>query len=92
MSEHLIEIKFKIERFDNHPIGVICSVYYEGEYDPKYLCLSVNGKSKCRAGDMFQKEKGRKLALKRAIQCFPRSIRTVIWEAYFQRRFSTKSA
>ena len=39
----------------------------------------------CSESDNFNKEVGRKLALRRAIRPFPRGSRSQIWRAYHQR-------
>lgn len=43
------------------------------------------GAADCHSGDPFDKEKGRKIALKRAIKNFSRTDRREFWRAYFDR-------
>ena len=41
------------------------------------------GRAFCNPSDQFNKAKGRKLSLARAIECLPRAERKQIWAAYF---------
>ena len=56
----------------------------DGRPDPGYLANS--GSTTCSFDDNFCKERGRKIALARAIHGFSRQARTQIWEAYHKSR------
>lgn len=77
-----LEIRF---RYDVLP-------YKGNTYDPRRVVqcsVSVGDFTKfpgvaiCRPPDIFSKAKGRKIALKKAINGFNRPTRTLIWKAYF---------
>jgi len=59
-----------------------CTVKIGTKEDPQGELI---GESYCSTLDVFNKEKGRKIALSRAIEALPREKRRVIWEAYFGR-------
>jgi hypothetical protein len=44
---------------------------------------ALQGQAHCAAGDMFDKSRGRKVALARALKSLPRQSRAEIWTAYF---------
>ena len=58
------------------PIGVCCAVEIEND-ENLYL-----GYSYCNPLDQFNRVTGRKLALTRAIEEFPRHVRREIWNRY----------
>ena len=45
---------------------------------------ALHGTAHCAPNDMFDKSRGRKIALGRAISQLPRGTRTEIWNSYFQ--------
>lgn len=44
------------------------------------------GNAFCSHNDQYNKNTGRKIALARAIKTAPRSVRKLIWDAYFETR------
>lgn len=43
------------------------------------------GVARCNKEDNFSKEEGRKISLRKALECMPFPIRTMAWKAYFNR-------
>ena len=83
----LIEIKFKYNKYPytagQQPTSIDCEVNYINSFTGENL--TGKGLSCCHPKDQFQKEKGRKLALRRAIVLFPKNARTEVWNAYHNR-------
>lgn len=48
--------------------------------------LGAKGYAFCSVKDIFNKEKGRKLSLRRALKTFSKDFSTHVWKAYFDRK------
>lgn len=51
------------------------------------VMTTFTGKAACAKGDRFERERGRKIALRKLLEnTFPKAERTKIWEVYRERR------
>lgn len=87
-SVGLLEIKWqhrrihhnKMDWYNSEPLNAItkCRVIH--------MNVEAVGEAKCDMRDNFNKETGRKLSLARAIEMFPKNVRTEIWDSYLNRK------
>lgn len=68
---------------DNLP-GTSCTIEWCGG-EPGWTPVAT-GYSILHPSDRFDKEKGRKISLARALKNWPREKRKLIWESYFNRK------
>lgn len=80
----MLKFYFEYTRDDeDQPYAVTCDIYDTSK--PINEDFIGSGESYCNPVDQFSKKRGRKIALKRAIEHLSREERKVIWEAYFKR-------
>ena len=65
--------------------ATVCTIYECSDQDPKKFKELVRAHAACSLKDRFNKEKGRKVSMARALTPWDRSFRTVVWKAYFAR-------
>jgi len=58
----------------------VCDIF--DVYDKAVVSTGV---ARCNKEDNFSKEEGRKISLRKALECMPYSVRTMAWKAYFDR-------
>lgn len=80
-GDRKLEISFRHDHIESSEAcgHTICAVK-----DDQHRPLSF-GLSACSKKDQYQKVTGRKVALTRAIRCFPKTDRRVIWSQYLNR-------
>lgn len=59
-----------------------CSVFMIDGSEP----LEYLGQAYCSVKDEYNKEKGRKISLTKAVENLPKETRKIIWEGYFSRK------
>jgi hypothetical protein len=69
-----------IWHYDRENCVTECNIYDDDKI------LVRKGVTKCYYKDEFNKSKGRKTSLSRAISDLPKNIRELVWESYFSRK------
>jgi hypothetical protein len=74
----------------NAPDTTYCDIIFHNPSVPDTKWILGTGIAMCHPNDQFEKEKGRKIALTKALDAakFPRHLRTLAWEAYHARKRS----
>jgi len=65
-------------QYDHGQRTTKCFVSFNGQAE-------ITAQARCNSKDEWNKETGRKLAMTRAIACFPKATRCAIWDGYWEK-------
>ncbi len=58
---------------------------------PDGMAITMSeGVARCNSKDVYAKKIGRLIALERAVEVYPKSIRSAIWETYWNRKNNSR--
>lgn len=81
------DVVFEHKRNSNKlPMATTCKVVIPDSVTGNISTIHAIGVAFCNPADQFSYNQGRKLALARALQSFPRDERGAFWTAYYQAR------